>query len=58
MKVNPTSAIAPEQKEFDAVHEGTLDFSDGPPMQWKARFPIANLFTYTIDGISAMESVF
>lgn len=50
--------VVPATEEFDAVHEGILDFCEAYSPYVLDVFPNAGLFAYTVGGLSAMEYVF
>ncbi|MBL7126495.1 MAG: hypothetical protein ISS58_04700 [Dehalococcoidales bacterium] len=53
---HPAGAVVPGTQEFDGVSEGLLDMGSTCTMYWKDRFNAANLFTYTVAGLSPAES--
>lgn len=56
--LHSTGGVVPAAKEFDGVHEGLLDIGNSCTTYWVDKFgPVANLFTYTIGGLSPAESM-
>jgi len=53
---HPAGAVVPACQEYDGCAEGLLDMGSTCTMYWKDRFNTANLFTYTVGGLSPAES--
>ncbi len=56
-KIHATGAIVPSTKEFDGVDGGLIQVGLGAVAYWKDKFPAAGLFTFTVAGLSPMESL-
>lgn len=57
MKYHPAGAIAPAAEEFDAVHDGSLDYAMTAFTYWKDKFPAAGPFTFMVAGLSPIEKL-
>jgi len=58
LKLHPAGAIVPGAKEFDAIHDGILDFGEVYGPYWLDKMPHAGVFAYTVGGLSALEHLF
>jgi TRAP-type mannitol/chloroaromatic compound transport system substrate-binding protein len=58
LTAQPTGAVVPGMKEWDGINDGVLQYAASPPAYWMDKFPAAGLFSSTVGGLSALESVF
>lgn len=54
-KPQPSGAIVPGLKAFDAVDSGTLDYAWDPCNYWRDKWLVAGLFDNEINGMSPVE---
>ncbi len=58
VKVEAAGAIVPAAKEFDGVDGGLIQLGSGAASYWRDKFNAAGLFTFTVAGLSPMESLY
>lgn len=58
VKLEAAGAIVPAAKEFDGVDGGLLQLASGAASYWRDKFNAAGLFTFTVAGLSPMESLY
>jgi TRAP-type mannitol/chloroaromatic compound transport system substrate-binding protein len=58
VKTEAAGAIVPAAKEFDGVDGGLIQFASGAASYWRDKFNAAGLFTFTVAGLSPMESLY
>jgi len=56
-KVHPAGSIVEATKEFDGIDGGLIEVGLGAVAYWKDKWPAAGLFTFTVGGLSPMESM-
>jgi len=56
LKLHPAGAVVPALKEFDAVHDGIVEFAEIYSPYWLDKLPNAGVFAYTVGGLSALET--
>jgi TRAP-type mannitol/chloroaromatic compound transport system substrate-binding protein len=57
-QIYPAGALVEATKEFDGVHGGILEAGTGAASYWRDKFLAAGLFTFTVAGLSPMESLY
>jgi TRAP-type mannitol/chloroaromatic compound transport system substrate-binding protein len=56
-KLHPADALVPATQEFDGIDGGVIQVGLGAVAYWKDKFPAAGFFTFTVAGLSPMESM-
>jgi len=56
LTLRAAGTVVPATKEFDAVHDGILQFAEIYPPYWLDKLPNAGIFAYTVGGLSPIET--
>ena len=57
-QMNSAGAIVEATKEFDGIDGGLIQVGLGAVSYWRDKFPASGLFTFTVAGLSPMESLY
>ncbi len=55
LTLRAAGTVVPATKEFDAVHDGIMQFAEIYSPYWVDKLPNAGIFAYTVGGLSPIE---